>query len=58
LISEHARERVRISYEDYLDYVKRHYEGIPIGEPGHFLRNYNYWGLVSMKAFSPHSLYG
>jgi hypothetical protein len=25
---------------------------------GHFLRNYNYWGLVSMRAFSAHSLYG
>jgi hypothetical protein len=23
-----------------------------------FIRNYNYWGLVSMRAFSLHSLYG
>jgi hypothetical protein len=27
-------------------------------DSGHFLSNYNYWGLVSMRAFSPHSLYG
>ena len=24
-------------------------------KPGHFLRNCNYWGQVSMKAFSPHN---
>ena len=23
-------------------------------DPGHFLRNCNYWGQVSMRAFSPH----
>ena len=30
LISQFARERVNISYEYYLDFVKHHYEGVPM----------------------------
>jgi isoaspartyl peptidase/L-asparaginase-like protein (Ntn-hydrolase superfamily) len=49
LISQHAMERVKISYEDYLDYVKRHYEGIPIGERKH-QQTYDTVSAVAMDA--------
>ncbi|CAB4025766.1 isoaspartyl peptidase L-asparaginase-like, partial [Paramuricea clavata] len=32
LISEQAREKVKVSYKNYLDYVKYYYDGKPIGE--------------------------
>ena len=32
LISQHAKKRVEISHEYYLDYVKHHYGGQPIEE--------------------------
>jgi beta-aspartyl-peptidase (threonine type) len=35
LISELAREKVNVSYENYLDYVKYYYEGKPLGEETH-----------------------
>ena len=48
LISQKARERVKISYKDYLDYVKHHYGRIPIEAEGRNQQTYDTVSAVAM----------